>query len=129
MKRIAFFIALMVGLNANPVVRKPEEEENQAIVQTDDKSGRKKAASSIIGTITHQLVYYFYAVTKEGRKDIIDWNRIASLFKKENVDNKKDSDFKNYLSLADNKVTWLQINYQFDGDEPIIDLKIVNKKG
>lgn len=129
MKRIAFFIALMVGLNANPVVRKPEEEENQAIVQTDDKSGRKRTSTSIISTITHQLVYYFYAVTKDGRKDIIDWNRIASLFKKKESDNKQNNDFKNYLSSPDNKVTWLQINYQFDGDEPIIELSIINKKG
>ena len=32
MKKLAFFLALFVGLNAGGIARKPEDEDNQAVI-------------------------------------------------------------------------------------------------
>lgn len=128
MKRIAFFIALMVGLNATPVVRKPEEEENQAIVQTDDNLRKKRNYTTIISTFTDKLVFYFYAITKEGRKDLIDWERISKIFKSQSPDNQNDDSLRKNSTLLNNRNNWLLLNYQFDGHKTSCELTLLSKK-
>ncbi|MFN8255266.1 MAG: hypothetical protein U0W24_06225 [Bacteroidales bacterium] len=63
MKKLAFFVALMVGLNANSVVRRPEDEEMQVIV-TNAVPGRSKAAW--IQRLAAKLRACFYGITFEG---------------------------------------------------------------
>jgi len=123
MKKVAFFIALMVGLNATPVVRKPEEEESQAIVLKEEDNGSNKNRSSVIHHITNSLMSCFYAITKEGRLDIISWDRIAQLFNMQNTDKQEDN-----APLRNNKTNWLLMNYEVNGKEESVDYTVLEKK-
>lgn len=82
MKKLAFFIALFIGLNASPVVRRPEEEEGQAIVQHDTHP-RKAAYVSVIHLLTQRISVYFYAITREGIFHKINWERIAEIIQRQ----------------------------------------------
>ena len=123
MKKVAFFIALMVGLNAAPAVRKPDEEEGQSVVLNNDDNGSNKNRTSVIHHITNSILTCFYAITKEGKLDIISWDRISRIFSQQVRDNKKDNH-----SLQDNKSNWLLINYQVNGEEESIDYMVLENK-
>ena len=79
MKKLAFFIAVFVGLNATSVVRRPEEEEPQSIVQYDKHPGSYRKYSSVIQSLAYQLNYYFFVITRDGIFHQISWERISSV--------------------------------------------------
>lgn len=93
MKKLAFFVALMVGLSISPTVRRPEEEEGEVL---ELKDNMKRKSTSIITRLTTEFTIYFYAITKEGRCDIIKWDRIINLFKKDEKPNKNKHFFYQY---------------------------------
>lgn len=122
MKRVAFFIALMVGLNATAVVRKPDEEEGQAVLlkEEDDSTGKNK--TSIIHHFTQNLMTYFYAITKDGRLDIISWDRISQIFSMQRPDNKKDNQEK-----LNHETSWFLMNYEIKGNNESVDYEVLKK--
>jgi len=77
MKRLAFIIAVLIGLNTTSVARRPEEEEGQAIVQHDAHPNARKTHFSVIQTFKEKINVYFYAITWEGIFHKISWDRIA----------------------------------------------------
>jgi hypothetical protein len=91
MKKLAFFLAVFVSLNATSVVRKPEEEESQTIVQHDRHRGTFKHYTSVIQSLAHHLNCYFYAITWEGIFHQISWERIAGIIKNQQKTNKVTS--------------------------------------
>jgi len=88
MKKLAFFLAIFISLNAVSVVRRSEEEEGQAIVQQDKQSVRSGKYTSVIQSLANHLHYYFYAITKEGIFHQISWERIAEIIGKQQNTNK-----------------------------------------
>lgn len=99
MKKVAFFIALMVGLSASPSVRRPEEEEGIVIELKEGEIQSSRRQGSIIHRVTDKIAVYFYAITKEGRFDVLSWDRISGIFRKKDtykrkaVINKKKSEW------------------------------------
>jgi len=63
MKKLAFFLALFVGLNASPIARKPEEEANEIIVAKD---ASRNSTAAWIQRIAHKLKACYYGITKDG---------------------------------------------------------------
>jgi hypothetical protein len=63
MKKLAYILALFVGLNATTIVRKPDEEENQAIVVKDLT---QKSTAAWIWHIAYKLKVCYYGITKAG---------------------------------------------------------------
>ncbi len=63
MKKLAFFLALFVGLNASTVSRKPEEEANEVIVAED---AVRHSTEAWIQRIAHKLKACYYGITKDG---------------------------------------------------------------
>ena len=122
MKKVAFFIALIVGLNATAVVRKPEEEERQAVVLKDEDDNSGKNRTSVIHHITNSILTCFYAITKDGKLDIISWNRIAQVFNKQNTDNKT-----NKTTLIGNKTNWILMSYEAQGNKESVDYEVFEK--
>ncbi len=120
MKKVAFFIALMVGLNATAIARRPEEEEGQAVVLRDEDEHSGKNKTSVIHHITNSLLNCFYAITKDGKFEMISWERISRIFNQQNADNKKNK----ALHLK-NKSSWLLMNYEVRGDIESTDYKIL----
>ncbi len=122
MKKVAFFIALMVGLNATAIARRPEEEEGQAVVLRDEDEHSGKNKTSVIHHITNSLLNCFYAITKDGKLEIISWERISRIFNQQNTDNKDDK----YLSLK-NKTNWFLMNYEVKGDQESVNYRVLKK--
>ncbi len=75
MKKVAFFIAVLVGLNATSVVRRPEEEEGQVIVQSDSFPSRSRRYADLIKLLTQALNQYLIAITRDGIFHIINWKK------------------------------------------------------
>jgi hypothetical protein len=123
MKKVAFFIALMVGLNATAIARRPEEEEGQAVVLKDEDDHSGKNRTSVIHNITNSLLNCFYAITKDGKFEMISWERISRIFNQQNADIKKDKS-----NLLKNKTNWLLMNYEVEGDRESIDYKVLKVK-
>jgi hypothetical protein len=122
MKKVAFFIALMVGLNATAVARRPEEEDGQAVVLKDEDKDTNKNHISVIHQITNSILTCFYAVTKDGKFELISWDRIAQIFSSQNTDIKE-----NTRGRLNNKTSWLLINYKVEGNKESISYKIFEK--
>ncbi len=122
MRKVAFFIALMVGLNATAVARRPEEEEGQAVVLKDEDKDTNKNHISVIHQITNSILTCFYAVTKDGKFELISWDRIATIFNKQTPDNKN-----NKKHSLNNKYNWLLMNYEVNGKKESVNYKILEK--
>ena len=88
MKKLAFFLAVFVSLNATSVVRRPEEEEGQAIVQYESHPGSSRKYASVLQILTNQLNCYFYAITRDGIFHQISWERIAGMIKNQQITSK-----------------------------------------
>ncbi len=88
MKKLAFFIALFIGLNATSIVRRPEEEEGLSVIQQDKLPSEKNQYIHVIQVFTHKLSVYFYALTREGIFHRISWERISEIINKQQ-ENKK----------------------------------------
>jgi hypothetical protein len=119
MKKLAYFVALFIGLNATPVVRKPEDDDNQMIVQKDKQHGYTNPYTSVVQSNTNNFLIYFYAITFDGLLHKISWDRIYSLFintKPENQIIKSDLKKK-----AESKTNWIVYQFKRIGDSESID--------
>jgi hypothetical protein len=88
MKKLAFFIAVFIGLNASNVVRRPDEEEGQSIVQHDNHPASSRKLNTIIQSLANHLNIYYYAITKEGVFHRLSWEKIASIVGKRQTNNR-----------------------------------------
>lgn len=109
MKKVAFFIALMVGLNATPSVRRPEEEEGVVIELKEGEKQNSRKKGSIIHQVTDRIAVYFYAITKEGRLDVLSWDRISGIFRKKDTCKRKPV-------LNKKKAEWILFVHEDDGE-------------
>jgi hypothetical protein len=88
MKKLAFFIAVLVGLNATSVVRRPEEEEGQAIVQHESHPSSLQRYASVIQLLTDRFNQYLFAITREGLFVRISWEKIAGILNRQQKQSK-----------------------------------------
>jgi hypothetical protein len=109
MKKLAFFIALIVGLNATYVIRRSEDEEGHAIIQHDKHPSVSRHYASIIHTLTDRLSIYFYVISKEGIFHRISWERISEMI---NIKQQK------------NKVSRIVYNLKQEGDREYTEIGI-----
>jgi hypothetical protein len=109
MKKLAFFVALFIGLNASPVVRRPEEEEGQAIVQHDTHQRKATGYVSVIQLLTQRISVYFYAITREGIFHKISWERIAEIIQKQEIQSRVTRVFYQNESMGNHEKSELRI--------------------
>jgi hypothetical protein len=109
MKKLAFFIALLIGLNASSVVRRAEEEEGFAIVQHDDHPFSTRRYGSIIQLLTNYFNFCFFTITKEGIFHKISWERIAGFISVKQQNNKVQKIVYNFQHKKDIEITDIQI--------------------
>jgi hypothetical protein len=109
MKRLAFFIALIIGLNAAPVIRRAEEEEGQAIVQHDIHPSTQKNYISVFRLFTESIGVYFYLVTREGLFHKISWDSISGMIQLKQKKRKVTRIVYNLLEDKDGKKTEILI--------------------
>ncbi|NJO91060.1 MAG: hypothetical protein HC831_20415 [Chloroflexia bacterium] len=112
----------MVGLNATAIARRPEDEEGQAVVLRDEDEHSGKNRTSVIQYITNSLLDCFYAITKDGKFEIISWERISKMFNQQSIDNKIDKGL-----LRKYKITWLLMNYEVKGNRDSVEYKVLNE--
>jgi len=123
MKKLAFFLALFVGLNASGIARKPDEEENQAIVVKDTP---RRSTSAIISLIANSLKICYYGITKEGFIQEIRLNLIQKMKKSQ----ASEILVNNPLFIkkeTEGKMVWIHINYHFENGCEIIDYQLLKK--
>jgi hypothetical protein len=110
MKKIAFFIALFIGLNATSVVRRQEEEEGLAFVQYDNHPHSSRRYGSLIQLITNYLNICYFAITKEGVFYKISWETISG-----------------YVKMGQNKkVKKIVYNFRHEKDIECSDIQIID---
>jgi len=110
MKKLAFFLALFVGLNAGAVARRPEEEENQAIIVNDSP---RYSTAALIKLIAGKLKACFYGITREGIIHELKLEIIQELNKYQNVD-KQQIKLTTKSAGNQSKVIWIQMSYHFE---------------
>ena len=85
MKRLTFFVALMIGLNASVVVRKPEEEDNSATMVKEYSMEQKQTYAMWLQSFIQTLSVYFYGISKDGEIQAVNWNKIQQMINKKKV--------------------------------------------
>ncbi|MEN8121219.1 MAG: hypothetical protein ABFS35_12765 [Bacteroidota bacterium] len=104
MKKLTFFVALIVSLNASVVVRKPEEEDNQTKEVKDYSMEQKQTYAMWLQSFIQKLTIGFYGITKSGEIQSFSWEKIQQIINK-----KKISKFK---KMSEN---WLVYQHQEEG--------------
>jgi hypothetical protein len=110
MKRIAFFIALFVGLNATAVARRHEDEAPHAIVQEYKPSMRTIQYQSLIHLISQGFSVCFYAITKEGFFHKINWLKSTGMYQ---------------VKKQAGTITRIMFNHTLKGDKESYHTKII----
>ncbi|RLD81504.1 MAG: hypothetical protein DRJ10_06110 [Bacteroidetes bacterium] len=82
MKKLTFFVALIVSLNASVVVRKPEEEDISTTVVKDYSMAQKQTYSIWLQSFIQKLTISFYGITKTGEIHVFSWEKIQKIIKK-----------------------------------------------
>lgn len=85
MKKLTFFVALLVSLNASALARKPEEEDNQTVVVKDYSMAQKQTYAMWLQRLVQNLSIYFYGITKNGEIHAFSWDRIQQIVKKKKI--------------------------------------------
>lgn len=105
MKKLTFFVALIVSLNASVVVRKPEEEDNQTKVVKDYSMEQKQTYAMWLQSLIQKLTISFYGITKNGEIQAFSWKKIQQLINKKKI-----------KSLKKMNENWLLYQYHEEGD-------------
>mgnify|MGYP003561743668 CR=1 FL=1 len=127
MKRIAFFIAIFVGLNSGFIVRKPEDEEAFAIVT---KYTPNQNRAYWISRIAGILKASYYGITKNGfiheiRLESLHSNNKNQLNNSIEIEKKKGS-----RQLQEGKkptIFWFQMNYELLNKNEHWELNLLEK--
>jgi len=96
MKKLTFFVALIIGLNASIVVRKPEEENNSINIVKDYSMAQKQTYTMWLQRFIQKLTINFYGMTKSGEIHTFSWEKIQGIIKKKKID-KLEKISKNWL--------------------------------
>jgi len=85
MKKLTFFVAVLISLNASVVVRKSEEEDNSTTSVKEYSMEQKQTYAMWLQSFVQTLSVYFYGVSKTGEIKAIRWSKIHQMIKKKNV--------------------------------------------
>ncbi len=96
MKKLTFFVALIISLNASVVVRKTEEEDASATVVKDYSMAQKQTYTMWLQSLIQKLTISFYGITKSGKIHTFSWEKINKIVKKKKTD-KLEKMNKNWL--------------------------------
>ena len=105
MKKLTFFVALIVSLNASVIVRKPEEEDISTTVVKDYSMAQKQTYTMWLQSFIQKLTISFYGITKTGEIHAFSWEKIQKIVKKKKI--------KKYKKVSEN---WLVYQHQEEGD-------------
>ena len=129
MKKLAFFLALFVGLNASPIARKPEEEANEIIVAKD---ASRHSTAEWIQRIAHRLKACYYGITKEGLIHELGYG-IMQKIKYTNSDNKQiiNPQLETYDTLLNKQKrepVWINFSHGFENGIECYKVNVLIKK-
>ena len=96
MKKLTFFVALIVSLNASVVVRKQEEEDASTTAVKDYSMAQKQTYTIWLQSLIQKLTLSFYGITKTGEIHAFSWEKIQKIVKKKKI-NKFRKVSKNWL--------------------------------
>jgi|GEM_PF-4234550 hypothetical protein len=127
MKKIAFFVALFVGLNSGFIVRKSDDEVACAIVT---KYTPKKSMAYWISRIASILKTSYYGISKNG-----DIHEICLEYMPVNNENELNNAFetekKNRISQLPKakkpNIIWFQMNYELQNKNESWELNLLEK--
>ncbi len=105
MKKLTFFVAVLISLNASVVVRKPEEEENSTSTVKEYSMEQKQTYAMWLQQFVQNLSVYFYGISKTGEIQAFSWGKIQQMIKK------KDS-----KSLKKVNNNWLLYRHHEEGE-------------
>jgi hypothetical protein len=129
MKKLAFFLALFVGLNASAVARKPEEEENQAIVAEDTA---RHSTAAWIQRIAHKLKACYYGITKDGFIHELGWDIIHKLKRNHLINTQNPGLLTDTNNIFDKnrkgKLIWIQYIHEIENGKDCCEINHYIKK-
>jgi hypothetical protein len=127
MKKIAFFIALFVGLNSGFILRKSDEDENFAIVT---KYTPKQSRAYWISRIACILKASYYGITKNGFIHEISLEFLNSK-NKNHLNNSFEIEKPNLINQMQEakkpNIFWFQMNHELHNKKECWELNLLEK--
>ena len=84
MKKLTFFVAVLISLNASVSVRKPEEESNSISEHKNYFMTQKQTYAMWLQSFVQMLRVNFYGISKTGKIHTFSWKQIQEIVKQKN---------------------------------------------
>ena len=122
-------MALFVGLNATTIVRKPDEEENQAIVVKDTA---RQSTAAWIQRIANKLKACYYGITKIGIIHELGFETIHKIKGTHSINNEDENSPIEAINVLRNnfksKLIWIHFIHEIKNGNESCELDFFVKK-